>query len=301
MKLFICADMEGATGVVHRDQLVPEGGAAYHAACKLLTGDVVAAIDGAMDAGVTEVVISEGHAHMRNIVLEDLPACARLVRGPASWTQKPLCQIAGLDDSFDLAFFLGFHSRAGTRLPVGPEAGFPTAANRPGGLLSHTWAGAIVHELRIDGRIVGETAINAAICADVGVPVGMVVGADDLVREARADLGEDVELVATKVALGFNLAECWGPKHTWPAIRSAAKRAVERQRRAPAVLRPAAPCVAELDTHRREMADKMALVPGLQRVGERTVRVSAPDASRALATLWHGVTEAFKEPAAWLA
>ena len=41
MKLFICADMEGATGIVHRDQLMPEGGAAYAAGCKLLTGDIV--------------------------------------------------------------------------------------------------------------------------------------------------------------------------------------------------------------------------------------------------------------------
>jgi D-amino peptidase len=286
VKLFVCADMEGATGVVHRDQLLPEGGAPYPAACKLLTEDIVAAIEGACAAGVTEVVISEGHAHMRNVILEELPACARLVRGPAAWAQKPLCQIAGLDASFDVAFFLGFHSRAGT----------------PGGLLSHTWAGAIVHELRLDGRVVGETAINAAICGDFGVPVGLVAGADDLVREARQDLGDDLEAVTTKLALGFNLAECWSPKHTQPQLREAARRAVERHRSGPRpVYRTARPCVAELDIHRREMADKMSLVPGLARVGERTVRVEAADATSALSTLWHGITEAFKDPAGWLA
>ena len=73
MKLFICADMEGATGIVHRDQLVPEGGAAYAAGCRLLTGDVLAVVEGAIGAGVTEVVVSEGHAHMRNIAIEELP------------------------------------------------------------------------------------------------------------------------------------------------------------------------------------------------------------------------------------
>ena len=290
-KLFICADMEGATGIVHRDQLVPEGGDAYRRGCALLTGDVQAVIAGAQRAEPDlEVVISEGHAHMRNIAIESLPACARLVCGPASWAQKPLCQVAGLDDTFDLAFFVGFHSRAGT----------------PHGLLSHTWAGAIVHEIRLDGKVVGETAINAAICGSFGVPVGLVAGADDLVREAHADLGNDVELVTTKIARGFNLAECWGPKRTQGELERAAHRAVARWREPrrqgrPVRLPVSGPVVAELETHRREMCDKMALVPGLERVGARTVRAEGRDAAAAFGTLWHGITEAFKEPAAWLA
>jgi hypothetical protein len=45
----------------------------------------------------------------------------------------------------------------------------------------------------------------------------------------------------------------------------------------------------------------MALVPGLARVGERTVRAEGADAAAALGTLWRGITEAFREPAAWLA
>lgn len=282
MKLFICADMEGATGIVHRDQLVPEGGAAYVAGCKLLTADINAAIEGAVDAGFDEVVVSEGHAHMRNVVLEDLHPAARLVRGPATYANKPLCQIAGLDESFALAFFVGFHSRAGT----------------PRGLLSHTWAGAIVHEITVDGRVLGETGINAAICAGFGVPVGLVCGADDVAREAVETLG-DVETAITKKAMGFNLAECWGPKATYARIREAARRAATRR----GDFRPYAvqtPVVAELETHRREMADRMRVVPGLERIGERRVRAVAEDPRDALSMLWHGVTEAFHEPAGWL-
>jgi D-amino peptidase len=285
VKLFICADMEGATGIVHRDQLMTDGGAAYVAGCKLLTADIAAAVEGAVSEGVTEVVVSEGHAHMRNVNLEDLPAEARLVRGPATWTNKPLCQIAGLDESFDLAFFVGFHSRAGT----------------PKGLLSHPWAGAIVHEITVNGRIFGETAINAAICGGFGVPVGLVCGADDVAKEARDDLG-DVEVAITKKAMGFNIAECWSPKATLPRIREAAARAVRRHREGafPRFAVPG-PVVAELETHRREMTERMLLtVPGLERIGERRVRTEAADVRDALSTLWHGVTEAFHEPAGWL-
>lgn len=282
MKLFICADMEGATGIVHRDQLVPEGGAAYVAGCKLLTRDINAAIEGAVDAGFTEVVVSEGHAHMRNVVLEELHPAARLVRGPATFPNKPLCQIAGLDETFALAFFVGFHSRAGT----------------PRGLLSHTWAGAIVHEITVNGRVLGETGINAAICAGFGVPVGLVCGADDVAREAVDTLGV-VETAVTKIAMGFNIAECWGPKATHARIREAARRAADRR----ANFHPYAvdrPVVAELETHRREMAERMRVVPELERIGERRVRVVAADPRDALSTLWHGVTEAFHEPAGWL-
>ena len=282
MKLFICADMEGATGIVHRDQLLPEGGAPYVAGCRLLTADVNAAIEGAVAAGFDEVVVSEGHAHMRNVNLEELHPSARLVRGPASWANKPLCQIAGLDESFDLAFFVGFHTRAGT----------------PKGLLSHTWAGAIVHEITVNGRVLGETGLNALICGAYGVPVGLVCGADDVAREAVETLA-DVETAITKRAMGFNLAECWPPSATLPRIRTAAQRAAERRQD----FRPfslGVPVVAELETHRREMADRMGVVPGLERIGERRVRCAVDDARVALATLWHGITEAFHEPQGWL-
>lgn len=284
MKLYIVADMEGATGIVHRDQLVAEGGAPFQAGCRLLTGDVNAVVEGAVSEGVTEVVVSEGHANMRNIVIEELHEAARLVKGPATFANKPLCQVQGLDESFQLAAFVGFHSRAGT----------------PRGLLSHTWAGAIVHEITLDGRVVGETAINAAICGAYGVPVGLVCGADDVAAEARADLG-DVEVGVTKKALGFNLAECWGPKATRKVLFEAGARAVRRAKGgALQPVRHGDPVVAELETHRREMADKMALVPGLERVGERRVRVRTKDVRDALSTLWHGVTLAFHEPADWL-
>lgn len=285
MKLFICADMEGATGIVHRDQLVPDGGAAYVAGCRLLTGDINAAVEGAVAAGVTEVVVSEGHRHMRNVDIELLHPAARLVCGPALWTNKPLCQIAGLDESFDLAFFLGFHSRAGTSR----------------GLLSHTWAGAIVHEITVNGQVFGETAINAAICGGYGVPVGLVCGGDDLAREALADLG-DIEAPVTKRTMGFNIAECWGPKATAPKISEAANRAVRRAKdKAFRPFRVTSPVVAELETQRREMADRMLLAtPGLERIGERRVRTEATDVRDALSTLWRAVAEAFHEPSEWL-
>ena len=48
MRVFISADMEGATGVVHSDSLL-HGRPEYERARKYLTDDVVAAAQGALE------------------------------------------------------------------------------------------------------------------------------------------------------------------------------------------------------------------------------------------------------------
>ena len=98
MKLYIVADMEGVTGITHADQLLERGGQRYWNGCKLLTGDVNAVIEGAVSEGVREVIVSEGHANMRNLLIEELHPAARVIRGPAKWQSKPLCQVAALPD-----------------------------------------------------------------------------------------------------------------------------------------------------------------------------------------------------------
>ena len=66
MKILIAADMEGITGVVHWDQVNPDH-AEYPRFCKMMTGDVNAAIRGAFAGGATSVVVTDGHSNRRNI------------------------------------------------------------------------------------------------------------------------------------------------------------------------------------------------------------------------------------------
>jgi len=130
--------------------------------------------------------------------------------------------------------------------------------------------------------------------------VALVTGAEDVCREAQADLPE-VEVVSVKKNLGWNIAECWGPAATGPRLRGAAELAVQRFKQGhfePWQL--SGPITAELETHRREMVAKMSLVPGVEQIGERRIRCVQPDAATALSTLWRAITEAFKEPADWL-
>ncbi len=284
MKLYMVADMEGATGITHRDQLMETGAKRYWDGCKLLTGDINAVVEGAVSEGVTEVLVSEGHANMRNVLVDELHPAARVLRGPARWDVKPLCQVGALTASYDMGVFVGFHSRAGT----------------PGGLLCHTWAGAVVHKLSINGVEVGETAINAALLGDQGIPVGLVCGGDDLAREARADLGE-VECAVTKEVLGFDLAICPGPKKTHPMLQESSARAVRRHREgAFEPYRVEGPVTITIEVISDAQARRMVLTEGFERVDRRVLTCHAESVTDALSLAWRGIQEVFHKPGSWL-
>lgn len=285
MKIFISADMEGATGIVHGDQLMPKG-LTYVDGKKLLTGDINAAIEGALsEAPDAEFVVCDGHGVMRNIFLEQLHERAALVIGPATFENKPLCQSQGVDDSFELAFFIGYHSKAGT----------------PNGLLSHTWVGSTISNFRINGEIVGETAINGSVMGAFDIPVGLVVGASELEAEAKASLPGDFCFVATKQTLGFTAAICLTPKRTKKLIFDAAAEAVRRFRAGRLeAKKPTLPVTMEVETHRREMAEKTKLVPHIERTGDKTFATTADRADVAAARMWQAVVRAQDEEAFWL-
>jgi D-amino peptidase len=283
MRVFIAVDMEGATGVAHRDHLMP-GGHDYERAREWLTGDVAAAVDGAVAAGADEVWVNDGHGTMRNLLVDRLPEAARVVIGPAQARNKPLVQVTGIEEGeFEACLLVGFHSRAGT----------------PGGLLSHTWVGMLVHEIRLQGRPAGETLLDAAIVGHYGVPVVLVTGGDDVCREARADLGEDLATVAVKRVLGPSACASWTPRRAQQEIRAAAEHAVrDRRRRSPWTTTPPVEMVVEF--HRREMALRALENGEGEAAGERGVRYVAPDVPEASRRVWRGIATALREDAAFL-
>ena len=72
MKVFISADIEGTAGIAHwneADRTHPDW-AEFRA---LMTGEVVAACEGARAAGATEVVIKDAHDSGRNLLHDRLP------------------------------------------------------------------------------------------------------------------------------------------------------------------------------------------------------------------------------------
>jgi len=119
--------------------------------------------------------------------------------------------MAGIDESFNIAFMIGYHAMAGTK----------------GAVLDHTMATGIIVNAYINDLKVGEIGIDASIVGYFGVPVALITGCRKAVEEARALLG-DIEWAAVKEGLSRNFAICLPPSKSRKLIREAAERAVKR-------------------------------------------------------------------------
>ncbi len=205
MKVFISVDMEGIACVTHTDHVKMEGGE-YEAARKWMTAEVNAAVEGALEAGATEIVVSDGHGYMRNLLPDEMNEEVTLVRG----TPRPLLQMEGLDDSFDAAFMIGYHAQAGNAT----------------GTLAHTFVGRIVYQVRLNGMPVNEAIFNAAVAGHFGVPVVLVAGDDALATELEKTLPW-AERVVTKWAISTYASRNLTPKAAQKRIRAAALAALK--------------------------------------------------------------------------
>src|SRR5690349_7793779 len=72
LKVYISADMEGITGVVSVAQLTP-GNFEYAQARQWKTAEVLAAIQGAREAGATEFVVSDSHGNGESLLIDKFP------------------------------------------------------------------------------------------------------------------------------------------------------------------------------------------------------------------------------------
>ena len=207
MRILIAADMEGVTGVVVGDQ-TDDKHPEYARFRRLMTGDVNAAVRGALEAGAEEVIVSDGHGNNQNILIEELNPRARLNTG----SPRPFSMVQGVELGVEAALFVGYHARAGAEDAI----------------LSHTWSGRLAG-VRLNGQEVGETGLNAAVCGHFGVPVLMVSGDQTVCAEAAQLLGP-VETVVVKRARGRLSAECLPPEVSQQLIQEAAARAVRRSR-----------------------------------------------------------------------
>ncbi len=255
MKVYISVDMEGVSGITDPEDVLPDG-ADYQRARVFMTGDANAAILGAYDGGADEVLVNDSHWIMRNLLLEQLDPRARTIKG----FHKSLCMVQGLDETYDGAVFVGYHSCAGTE----------------GGVLNHTMLGKEIQNIYLNGDPTGETRLNAAFAGHFGVPVLLVAGDAAVCNEARRVLGEDIETVAVKDGIDKFSANCLHPQVAQTQIREATARAVrDRRRVTPYRLSP--PYNLGLEWNSTTIAATCALIPGVQMSGSRSVEYRTND------------------------
>jgi D-amino peptidase len=254
LKVYISADMEGLAGAVTGEQLGPAG-FEYARFREFMTEEVLAAIEGAREAGATEFVVSDSHGNGQNLLIERLPADVTVVR---AWP-RPLGMMEGIDASFDAAMFIGYHS--GT-------------ANL-GGVRAHTLSSARLTGVRLNGTEVPEAGISAAVAGHFGVPVVLISGDDVAVEEARRLLG-DVEGAVVKRAIGFHSAASMTPQAARALIRERARVALQRRAEFRPYVLPT-PIQLDLSFKHYRAAELLAYLPIVERTTSHSIRFVGPD------------------------
>ncbi len=262
IKVFISADMEGITGVVTGEQLSPAG-FEYARFREFMTADVLAAIQGAREAGATQFVVADAHGNMQNLLIDRFSPDVTIVRG----SPRPLEMMDGIDSTFSAVIFIGYHS----------------ATTNARGVRAHTISSATFAAVEVNGVPMAESGINAAVAGYFGVPVVLVSGDDQAVAEVTQLLG-NVEGAVVKQSIGFHAAATMTPEAGQALIRARAKAAITRLKDfKPHVLR--GPFALDLTYKSYTPAEAMAMLPGIERRTAHTVRYQArniPDLVRFL-------------------
>lgn len=254
MKVYISADMEGVTGVVTGAQLGPSG-FEYGRFREFMTAEVMAAIEGALAAGASEILVSDSHGNGQNLLIDRLPENVQIIR---AWP-RPLGMMEGIDDSFDAALFIGYHA----------------STTNPSGVRAHTFSSANYAAVRLNGIPMPEAGVNAAIAGHFGVPVALVSGDDAIVEEAGGILGE-IEGVTVKESLGFHSARTFTPARGQGLIRDGVERALTRLSEfTPYVL--ATPIAVDVTFKSYTPAEIAAYLPSIERVDAHTIRFVGED------------------------
>lgn len=202
MNLYVSCDMEGVAGVIRKSQLTL-GNNDYQEARKLLTGEVNALIEGAIEEGVDNIIVADMHHTGFNLLINELHPEAEYVLGTHK-TRFPEIE------KYDALVLLGYHAMAGTQ----------------GAVRDHTMSSTHWHDLYVNGKAMGEFGFDAAIAGHYGIPTIMVSGDDKVCEEARC-LINGIITAQVKKGINRNSALNKSPVVSRNIIKSKVKQAIK--------------------------------------------------------------------------
>ena len=252
-KLFISADMEGITGVTAWDET--EGSNSnYQYFRKIMTEEVNAAIEGALENNVTDIVVRDSHNTARNIIPDMLHREAKLIR---AWSKSPLEMMEGVDNGYNAVCCIGYHAKSMT----------------PDGILAHTMASDVL-DLRVNNISLPELGWNALIAGYYDIPVIFVSG-DMAICEQSEKIIPGITTVAVKKGIGeacINLH----PQKARELIKQGVKQSLEKIENV-SPLKYSSPFTVEIDFRKKGLAARAAWYPGAERKGNFTISCTCTD------------------------
>ena len=258
LKVYVSVDMEGISGTVTSDQLGPEA-FEYARFREFMTREALAAVQAAREAGATEVLVCDSHGNGENLLVELFPPDVRIVR---SWPRAQ-GMMAGLDDTFDAAMLIGYHS----------------STDNPRGVRAHTFRSALYTHVALDGKPISEGSFAAAVAGSYGVPVVLVSGDDVMIAELRAQTGGAFEAAEVKKSLGFHSANTLPPAGAQALITAKAKTALGRRGEMKPFRLGSGPFALELSFKHYLMAEVVSYLPGVERTDAHSIRYRLRDLS----------------------
>lgn len=252
LRALISADVEGMTGVTCPADCTP-GTVEYARFQPMWTAEVNAVALGLFEGGVDEVLVTEAHGPMRNLLLELLDPRIRMVTG----MHKTYSMMEGIQSRPALVAFVGYHAAAGES-----------------GVLSHTMIGSILVHAELNGVVMSEGYVNAALAGEFGARVALVSG-DDLTCADAANYAPRAELVAVKEAVDRYTANCLHPEVTLSLLREAGARAVD----AGPMTAAEPPFVCDMEFAASSAAAACSIIPKVTRIDQRLIRMQFDSAS----------------------
>ena len=249
MRVFISADIEGTTFTTLWDETERDK-PYYAAAAQQMTQEIKAACEGAVAAGADYILVNDAHDFAVNLDVSQLPECVEVIRG---WTGSPFGMADGIDESFDAAMFVGYHSAAG----------------RCGNPLSHTFTTKTT-EVRLNGMICSEFLLYSWACALKGVPTVLLSG-DKMLTEDSQGLHPGLHTVAVKDGFGASI-KCLHPRVACKKIAAASEQSLRQDLKQCAIKLPNH-FVFEVAYKEQRDAVKRSFYPGFQLINDRTIRM----------------------------
>jgi D-amino peptidase len=254
MKAFISVDMEGMPYVVTAGHLGLKG-TLYSEARKIATKVTLTVAEELNKNGFDEIIIADSHGPMVNILVDDLPEYVEIVRG----YPRPVSMVAGAEGC-DVALFLGYHAKFGTARST----------------FDHTYSGGSINKVEVNGVEVSEFLLNAYAAGDLKVPVVMVAGEAQLLKDDVKKYAPWAETVALKHSLSRVSAKSFSMVKIEKELKEAVKRATTHFKQNTAKLliakKPVKIGITFLVSH---FADVAELLPIVKRIDGLKVEYTA--------------------------
>ena len=248
MRVYISADLEGVTGVSKWDETT-KGKQDYERYREQMTREVAAACEGAMEAGADYILVKDAHEDGKNLIHSMLPKNVKIISG---WSNHPYNMVEGLDESFDAAVFIGYHS----------------GAHSNGSPLSHTLHPDKIRNIIINGQDADEFLIHAYTCYMIGVPVVAVSGDGDLMRQIR-EFSPQIKTIAVQEGFGGGIVSIH-PELAVDRIRRGVKKSLENLEMYELEQPEEYEMLIEFKNHAD--AYKFSFYPGAEQLSEYTIR-----------------------------